>query len=59
MSDGTDWLLRPVLAGLCRYESLLSDELDLVDLAIMNELLDVRDENERRLRRAMERDLDR
>lgn len=39
--------MRPVLEGLCRYESLKSGEIDLVDIALMNEALDVRDENNR------------
>ena len=37
MAGGEDWLLRPVLRGLCRYESLKDGTLDLLDIAIMNE----------------------
>jgi hypothetical protein len=37
-----DWLLRPVLSGLCLYESLKDGTLDLADIALMNEALDVR-----------------
>ncbi len=44
-------MLRPVLAGMCRYESLrTAGLLDLLDFAIMNEALDVQAENKRRLR---------
>jgi hypothetical protein len=41
-----DWVLRPVLQGLCNYESLTGEgKLNLVDIAKMNEALDVREEN--------------
>ncbi len=48
MSDETDWLMRPVLRGLCKYESLKDGVLHLVDIARMNEALDVEAENQRR-----------
>jgi hypothetical protein len=48
MDGEEDWLLRPVLCGLCRYESLKSGELDLEDIALMNEALDVKTENDYR-----------
>lgn len=54
MGDGTDWLMRPVRRGMCRYESLLDGTLDLVDIARMNDALDVADENERRAMKANE-----
>lgn len=54
MSGQEDWLLRPVLEGLCKYESLKDCSVDLLDIAIMNEALDVRAENERLYRRANE-----
>jgi hypothetical protein len=44
-----DWLLRPVLAGVIRYESLLATDLTLLDVAIINDALDVQGENDRRL----------
>jgi hypothetical protein len=50
MRDGEDWLMAPVLAGLCRYESLLDGALGLGDLARMHDALAVRAENERRAR---------
>jgi hypothetical protein len=40
--------MAPVLAGLCRYESLIDGRLGLMDLARMHEALAVRSENERR-----------
>jgi propanediol dehydratase small subunit len=48
MSTGEDWLLRPVLAGCCHYESLVDGTLTLEDVAVINEALDVQAENERR-----------
>jgi len=54
--SGEDWLLRPVLDGVIPYQSLLGTDLGLVDIAIINDALDVKAENERRLYEAMERD---
>jgi len=34
--------------GYCLYESLLNGRLGLADVALMNEAMDVREENERR-----------
>lgn len=48
MPEGEDWLMRPILRGLCKYESLKDGTLSLLDVAIMNEALDVQEENERR-----------
>ncbi len=55
MPDGDDWLLAPVMAGLCRYESLKDGSLDLEDITRMNDALLVRAENMRRAREAAER----
>lgn len=52
MADGEDWLLKPVIEGLCKYESLKDGTLDLEDIARMNESLDVKTENENRYRKA-------
>jgi hypothetical protein len=54
IEDGEDWLLRPVVEGLCQYESLKDGSVDLEDLARMNAALDVKFENERRARKAEE-----
>jgi hypothetical protein len=54
MEDGEDWLLRPVLKGLCKYESLKDGSVDLEDIARMNAALDVEAENENRYRKANE-----
>jgi hypothetical protein len=44
-----DWLLRPVLSGLCAYESLKNGALDLADIALMNDALDVKYENQNKI----------
>lgn len=40
MSNGEDWLMRPVVAGMVGYESVVRPGLDLCDFADMNEALD-------------------
>lgn len=44
--------MRPVLANLCKYESLLDATLSLEDIALMNEALDVQAENQERISKA-------
>jgi hypothetical protein len=48
MLNNEDWLMRPVLRQLCKYESLLDGTLGLLDIARLNEALDVEQENQRR-----------
>lgn len=48
LPGGEDYLLRPVIKGLCGYESLKDGTLSLADVALMNDALDVQYENERR-----------
>ncbi|WP_165381219.1 DUF6889 family protein [Acinetobacter bouvetii] len=38
--------MRPVIKGMCKYESLKNGELDLADIADMNDALDVVADNE-------------
>jgi uncharacterized protein DUF6889 len=45
MGDGLDWLMQPVLEGFCLYSELKDGTLDLLDVAIMNDAILVRDEN--------------
>jgi hypothetical protein len=47
-------VLRPVGAGMCRYESLIDGTLGLEDIARMNDFLLVKAENEWRAHEAME-----
>jgi len=49
MTEGEDWILRPCMEGMCRYESLIDCTLDLFDVARMNEAIDVRNENQARV----------
>jgi hypothetical protein len=48
MEEDEDWVMRPAIEGVCRYESLVDGTLDLADVARMNAALDVKFENERR-----------
>lgn len=42
------WVMRPVVYGLCLYESLKNGTLSIEDVLKMNDALDVKEENERR-----------
>lgn len=53
LPGGEDWLLRPVLRGMCRLESLFDGALSLEQIALANDALDAADENERRIREAL------
>ena len=55
MADGEDWVMRPVAEKMCLYESLLDGTLGLVDIARMNDCIDVMEENKRRYRKANEK----
>lgn len=54
MAGDEDWLMRPVDAGYCKYESLLDCTLGLEDIARMNDYIDVKIENEKRFKRGNE-----
>ena len=54
MPEGDDFLMRPVLRGLIRYESLTDGTLDLCDIARLNDAIDIQDENSRRIAAAQE-----
>lgn len=54
MPEGEDWLMQPVVEGLCNYESLLDGSLDLEDLSRMNDAIAVKYENQARYRKAHE-----
>jgi hypothetical protein len=54
MTDGEEWVMRPVLRGMCKYESLIRCEVDLEDIARMNAAIDVEIENENRRQKANE-----
>ena len=46
--------MRPVVRGLCKYESLIDGGIHVEDLARMNDALDVLEENQQRVRNAEE-----
>ncbi len=50
-----DWLMRPVMRGLIRGESLEDGSVGLSFIAMLNDACDVEDENNRRARIAAER----
>lgn len=45
MMENEDWLMRPVLRGMLRAESLVNGDVDLAFIGILNEALDVEQEN--------------
>jgi hypothetical protein len=53
LPTGEDWILRPVMNGLIKYESLLDGTLSIDDVALLNDALDVKQENEERYSEAM------
>jgi hypothetical protein len=53
MNDPTEeWILQPVEAGMCKYESLIDGTLSLEDIARMTEFLLVQSENRARVQDA-------
>ncbi|WP_443111515.1 DUF6889 family protein [Burkholderia sp. FERM BP-3421] len=56
LPGGEDWILAPVLEGLCTFESLKDGTLDLADVALLNDALAVRADNHAALRRKLERE---
>ena len=48
MPDELDWLMAPVLRGMCRMTDLKDGSLTLGDVAIMNDAISVEAENRRR-----------
>lgn len=46
--------MAPVIAGLCKYESLKDGTLDLFDVARMNDSLIVKNENDYRANKAQQ-----
>ena len=45
--------MRPVLAKVCKFESLLDGTLDIEHIALMNDALDIEAENDRRIMDAL------
>lgn len=53
MSNGRDWLYRPVRMGMCSVEALLDGTVDLDIVADMNEALDTAEENQSRYNQSL------
>ena len=47
--------MAPVLAGMCKFESLKDGTIDLYDIALMNDALTVRAENEYRAQESVKK----
>jgi hypothetical protein len=47
LPDQSDYLLAPVIAGMCKYKSLLDGTIGLADIALMNDALACKADNER------------
>lgn len=54
LPQGEEWLWRPFMRGKCEYLHVVDGTLDLSDIAQMNDLLDVMDENDVRSHSAQE-----
>lgn len=52
MREGYDFIYRPVICGVLSGEKLSDGSVDILDIARLNEALDVKFENERRLHEA-------
>ena len=50
--DGQDWFYRPVERGLCSYTDLIYGPITLYDVAEMNDIIDLMDENRARIDKA-------
>lgn len=55
LPDGLMYMMRPVIQGMCKYESLIDGSLDLADVALMNAALQVDAENQLRLAEAAQK----
>ncbi|WP_347454062.1 DUF6889 family protein [Acinetobacter thermotolerans] len=48
--------MRPVIKGMCKFESIKDGTLDLADIALMNDALDVVADNEYLVEEARNKD---
>ena len=55
LPNDMDWFWRPMMRGLCRYESLVDGTMHIEDVATMNAVLDAADENQHRAVKAAEK----
>jgi hypothetical protein len=52
LDDGMSWILEPVYRNMCKFESLKDGSVDLSDIALMNDKIVEKAENEFRAREA-------
>ena len=55
LPDGEDWLWRPVMRKFFKYHELIDGSLSIEDVAMMNDLIDLYDENDARRQDAQEK----
>ena len=55
LPDGEDWLWRPYMRRYCEYRELIDGTLSIEDVAMMNDLIDLYDENDARRQDAQEK----
>ena len=48
LGDEIDFIMKPVLRGLCKYESMIDGTLSIYDVSLLNATIDVYDENQLR-----------
>lgn len=56
LPDGMDFIMRPILAGMCSMSDAKDGTLDLADFALMNDALAVQSENQWRAMEANKND---
>lgn len=51
LPGGEDYILRPVDAGMCTMAEIKAGHLDLYDIALMNDYIDMKADNNARIER--------
>lgn len=54
LGEHIDYVMRPVLRGMCKYESTIDGTLSIADIALLNAAIDAYDENTILYREALE-----
>lgn len=55
MVDHEDFIYRPVLRGYLDPRALTDGSISLGEIALLNEAIDIQDENQHRMQKALER----
>jgi hypothetical protein len=58
LPEDLDYMMGPVDAGMCKFESLIDGTLDLSHVDLMNDTLRAKSENETRAHEAMRRKME-